>query len=347
MSTRRWLVLGVVLAAACQRPPTDSERRTVERWLLCEECVDGELDSVVALGDRALPLLKAALEGPPADRRANMRLQAEAMYTQIRDTSNLVGRQPYVAYHTDNYVASYQSRAATALQRIGTADARVIILDALRQDSLYRSDVRRAIGNAAGATFSLVTGDSQHAPLDSILKINPTVLVRDSSTGTGIKGVLVRSFVDSGGGMALDSVQRTDSAGEAVVRWRLGPSPNDSVNLLRIVAAGRAVRVRAKGHPGGARLVFLTQPIGAKVGQPLVPPVRIAVQDAWGATQTSFNQPLTLTVLGSSDTTVHNLVAGLAHLPGLSFAGPGTGFRLSAKTAGAAPAESDSFSIVP
>jgi hypothetical protein len=307
----------------------------------------GELDSVIALGRRAVPLLEAALkEGPPPDRRTHMRRQAEGMYGHMRDTS-IVSLTRYVDHYAENYVAGYQSQAALALERIGTQETREILLDALRDDANLPASVQSTLGSSLGVTLSLIVGDSQHAPVDSFVKINPMVRVRDSASGSGLEGVRVLFFVDSGSGTIVDSVERTDSAGRALVRWRLGPDPNDSLNLLRIVAVGRAVRVRAKGHAAGLRLVFLTQPSGGKAGQPIVPPVRVAVQDAWGATATSVKQPLTLTVLGAGISSMHNLVAGVVHLPSLNIPDPGTGLRLGVKTAGAAPAESDSFDIMP
>jgi hypothetical protein len=347
VSPRRALLLGLLLALpACGDDSTPAERRTVEEWLLCEECSDGELDSVVALGQRAVPLLKDALEGPTDDRRANMRRQAEAMWRGMSDTA-VVPFQLFLDHYDANYVASYQSRAAVALDTLDTPEARQILLDALRDDTEYRRDVRRVLGRSVGAQLSMVAGDSQHAPLDSFVHVNPEVMVRHVGTGTGLASVRVRFSVDSGNGIVFDPEELTDSAGRAEVRWQLGPQPKDSVNILRAVAVGHAVRFHARAHGPELRVVFVAQPRTAKVGQPLVPTVRIEVHDAWGDTQTQVNEPMVLTLIGTGIASMHNVVDGVAYLPGLSVPVPGAGFRLRAQVKGAEPAVSDSFDIGP
>jgi hypothetical protein len=345
LTTRLGALLGFVLAVAACARPTPEERRTVDRWLLCEECVDGELDSVVALGDRAVRILEAALRGPSADRRDNMRQQVEAMYRGMRDT--VISFQRYADHFASNYVASYQSRAAIALGAIGTPHARKILDGALRRDARYRADVRRALGRSVRATLSLVAGDSQHAPLDSFVKVNPTVMLRDSATGAGLKGVRVRFWVDSGGGTVSDSVRRTDKAGRAAVRWRLGPDSSRSNNILRAVAAGRAVRVHAFGHTPKLRVVFLDQPSSGTVDQPIAPSVRFAVQDAWGITQTNVNQTAVVTVEGTKLGSMSRIVRGVAQVPELRIPEPDTGLVLMVRVPGAAPALSKPFDISP
>ena len=347
MSPRRAVLLGILLALqACGDDSTPAERRAVEEWLLCEECSEGELDSVIALGDRAVPLLKDALEGPTDDRRANMRQQAEAMWRGMSDTT-VVAFQAFLEHYDANYVASYQSRAAVALDSLDTPEASQILLDALRNDSAFRRDVRRVLGRSVGAQLSMVAGDSQDAPLDSFVQVNPEVMVRDSSTGAGLASVRVLFSVDSGNGIVFDAEELTDTAGRAEVRWKLGPRPKDSINLLRAVAAGHAVRFHARAHGPELRVVFVVQPQHGTVDQPLVPPVRIEVQDAWGDTQTQINEPMLLNLVGTGIASMHNVVDGVAHLPGLSLPVPGAGFRLRAQVKGAEPAVSDSFDIMP
>ncbi|HEU5041535.1 MAG TPA: hypothetical protein VFT84_11965 [Gemmatimonadales bacterium] len=307
--------------------------------------MEGELDSVVALGDRAVPLLGRALKGPAAERRANMRRQAEGAYALIADSSIMI-RQTFLDRYEANYISSYQARAAVALGRIGTPSARRIVMAALQNSSGYRTDVQRALGAAVRAVLTVVAGDGQHAPLDSFVRVEPVVRVRDSATGAGIKGIRVRFFVDSGGGRA-DSMRITDDSGRVSVRWRLGPDADDSLNLLRVVAGGRAARIRATGHPDTLRLVFTTQPGSAKAGQAIVPTVHVAAQDAWGSTDTSLNQPATVTVVGTHLMRAYSLVAGRAQLTGFTVPMAGVGFRIRAETSGAVETESDSFDVAP
>ena len=51
-----------LVAAACGF--ADTEQQAVRVWLLCDECTDGERESVNAIGHRAVPFLTEALRGP-------------------------------------------------------------------------------------------------------------------------------------------------------------------------------------------------------------------------------------------------------------------------------------------
>lgn len=340
----RSLALGTLAIAltACDSPKP-AEERAIRRWLLCEECVEGELDSVVALGSRGEKAMRRALKGPPDDRLANMRRQAEAMYARIPNPG--ISRQKYVEHYTGNYVASYQSRAVVALTRFNTPSAHAALVDALRNDAPYRQDVRRILGKSVGAVSTVVAGDSQHAPLDSLVRVDPTILVRDSITARALSNVRVIFRVDSGGGRVIDSVRFTDGEGKAAVRWQLGPS--DSVNVVAVLAAGQTLRIRALGHPYGNRVVFLMQPNNARIGQPIPPPPRIAVQDAWGTTQSSFNRDAVVSVQGTNTQAAYNIVGGLATISDLRVFSPGSGFRLRVSIAGVPPASSARFDVTP
>lgn len=332
----------VVTLLACE--PTAEERSIVRRWLLCEECREGELDAVVALRDRATGALGEALRGPPASGRQNIRDQARAMFDRIPGglASN---QQQYVDRFLANYVASYQSRSAVALGLIGTPAARAILLEALRSDTTSRDDVLTALGAAAQLSLSRFAGDTQSAPLDSTVLIAPTVLVLDSTTGQPLGNVRVVFQVDAGGGRVADSVQRTSPTGLASVRWQLGAI--DSINILRAVAAGRAVRFHATGHGSTPRLVFVVQPSNGVLGQPIGPVVRVAVLNAWGQRDSSFNGNATLTVVGNAFALIQPVVAGDAVIPSLILNFTGTGLRLRVQAIGATPALSEPFDIVP
>jgi hypothetical protein len=337
----------LVLALAGCEPEWDldpREDRLVRRWLLCEECVNGELDSVIALGSRGQAAMEHALRrGPTKERRNKMRRQAEAMYARIPSPAP-VSRQRYVDHYLSNYVTIYSSRAIVALRRINTPSSHAALVRAMRPDGRYRYDVRRLLGESVGSLVSVVVGDSQHAPLDSFVRVNPTILVRDTTTGQVLSNVRVVFRVDSGGGSVGDSIRLTNPSGRANTRWRLGAS--DSVNVLRVTAAGRVIRLRAFGHPYGNRVVFFVQPRNATVGQPIPPPPKVAVQDAWGTTQSGFNQDVVVSVQGTSVQAAYTLVGGLGTISDLRVFNPG-GFRLRAVVAGVPPALSDSFTVAP
>jgi len=355
----RDLALAASIAQAQSPPP-----RTITRWLLCEECTEGELDSVLVLGDSAIDPLAAALQGPPKEGIENMRRQIEAMYNRTPGISR--DKAQYVSYYLANYTALYQRRAAVGLDSINTPRADSVLTDALHRGG-YRADVTRVIGRSVGVSVSSDSGALRPGPLDSVgtptvgisaisdsgafqhgalgafVRVNPTVLVRDSSSGKGLSGIHVRFHVDSGGGTVDDSAT-TDASGRASVRWRLGAS--DSVNVLSAFVAGEVVRFRALGHPAGLRLVFLTQPTDVRDRERMTPPVRIAVQDEWGA-QVPLNDPdgVTVIVEGSSTRATIPIVNGIADLSDLRFNGRGR-VRITARGLGTV-AHSAPFEIRP
>lgn len=341
----RWCygaLLGLVIVlAACH--PTGAERSTVRRWLLCEECNEGELDAVVSLGNNGVGALADALNGPPLEGRANVRLQAEAMFNRL--TGARLTQSEYVSHFVANYVATYQSRSIVALGRIGTPQAHAALIQALQGETIYRDDVLKQLGAAAQVSLSRFAGEAQSAPLDSFVLVSPTVLVRDSTTGQPLRNVRVRFLVDSGGGRVADTVQRTGTSGLASVRWRLGAA--DSVNVLLASVAGRTVRFHAAGHGFTPRIVFTTQPGNGTVGHPLTPAPGIVVLDPWGRKILTFNGTVRVTINGTAFALLQRVVAGEASIPGVVPPTPGTGFRLGVAMIGATTTTSAPFDVVP
>src|SRR5687767_10910322 len=84
--------VAVLMLTACG--PSASEKRQVERWLLCDECVAGERDSVVALGNRVLGLLDRGLRGPDSTRYRNVRRQFQASYARVETAAAQAGTTP-------------------------------------------------------------------------------------------------------------------------------------------------------------------------------------------------------------------------------------------------------------
>jgi hypothetical protein len=127
-------------------PPSAAEQ--VKSWLECEECTDGELRHVVRLGDEAVPGLAAALQhGPAEESLARLRKGLLATYAQLKDYGPVpMTEEEYVRTYTENVVALYQVRAATALGAIGGAEARRTLEKALGRGD--RQDVQQAIRTA-------------------------------------------------------------------------------------------------------------------------------------------------------------------------------------------------------
>jgi len=121
-------VLLLLAATGCLSTP---ERRAVDAWLACEECLAGELDSVVTLGWRAVPALSSVLNGAADSVTRTAVEQFAQSYLRIRhfrslglgtmqgidDSASFVLR--YLAPHR----AAIQKRAVLALWNIGTPSA--------------------------------------------------------------------------------------------------------------------------------------------------------------------------------------------------------------------------------
>jgi hypothetical protein len=140
------LLLAAALLATDCVPPNPVVGNQVYRLMECEECNAGELDSVLALGQLAVPELAIRLrDGPPATRVTRYRsflVERLTALRRLRSAGPQAGTPDSAAYvqaFLDNYKASYQVRSAGALGRIGGPDARVALQNALA--SHLRDDV--------------------------------------------------------------------------------------------------------------------------------------------------------------------------------------------------------------
>ena len=118
------LLFGTAFLGACDQTIPDP---TTVRALVCEECVDGEYDSVVVRGDAALPALVRAMAGPGNARQA--RIRAAAMDNAVRiaafDSSRTWPNRALVAeMAVQRFRSSWQRRAIMLMRRIGTPAAR-------------------------------------------------------------------------------------------------------------------------------------------------------------------------------------------------------------------------------
>lgn len=126
--------LGALLLLGCTPPGTD--RDVLNAWLTCVECVDGELDSVVALAQR-MPrtvdtLRRDLLSGfsPPARDRVTRQLAA-AYLRMARYVASHPGADSlpftqieYVDLYRGKMELIYRGRSARALAKIGGPRAR-------------------------------------------------------------------------------------------------------------------------------------------------------------------------------------------------------------------------------
>lgn len=141
------LIIAACLVGGCttQRVLSLEDYGWLERWLTCDECVNGEREIARRMGDRAVGKLDAALVAPSPQRTALMR-------GKLRDSYRFANKpgadsDAYINPRLENYIATYQKRAAISLGDIGTKPARDAIDRAIRDSAArdYRPDVMRTI----------------------------------------------------------------------------------------------------------------------------------------------------------------------------------------------------------
>ena len=343
MTRRRTLAVAGLCVALGACHPTRTERDTVRRWLLCEECNRGELDAVAALKDRVTGMLADALKGPPASGREHVRRQAEERFKRL--VSPAFTLSAYVAHYDSNYVATYQAHAAVALGRIGTPAARAALFTAMQNDSVYRSDVLRAFAVAAPVVLDTAAGASQAAPRDSAVRVDPSASLFDTIANRAVPNIRVAFTVDSGGGKVTDSIRRTDGTGVASTHWTLGTGP-DSVNVLRATTFRRSVTFRATGHGLTPRLAFAARPANGTEGQPL-PAIKVFVLDAWDQKDTTVSGTAQAVIIGTGASATGPVVKGIVDFPNLVPNTSGAAFQIRVKAVGATPAVSEPFDVAP
>lgn len=147
-----------------------AEKRTMDAWLNCTDCRDGELGRVERIAAEkpgaTTKYLSASLQGPPSDRVANVTQQFAESWARIAAVSPPPLAEPdYIRLHVENYKAGQQLRSARALARIGTSDSREALHDALAADSTtkrFRDDVRAYVTGLVVETGLPAIGVSVH-----------------------------------------------------------------------------------------------------------------------------------------------------------------------------------------
>lgn len=138
----------------------DSE--VVERYLNCEDCLDGELEAVLEVGDRASPILLEFLASGPSpetlrstEKGLNETYAQMAEYAKIQEDRTLQPRQSqdeFVRTFLDNLNAQYQTRSVRAIVLIGDEVAiektRVLLEEQLARTE--RDDLRAMLLLALG-----------------------------------------------------------------------------------------------------------------------------------------------------------------------------------------------------
>ena len=162
----RALALVVVLGSlSC-----DHSRRnaTVRRWLLCIECIEGELSAVVHLRDAAVPILKESLRGPSPEESTGVALR---IGREFEETKRWTSRHPtrgdssarqllpdsstYVQTYVVNYIEKVQGRSAIALAAIDSDKARGALRKVWQTDSIRLQPIARRLVDSLVQTFNV------------------------------------------------------------------------------------------------------------------------------------------------------------------------------------------------
>jgi hypothetical protein len=122
---RAVLVTLTAITAGChhrgttQPSPAVIEQR-VYTFMLCQECIGGELANVVALGGSAVPLLRSTLlTGPPPAHAASLKLLLSTPARAVSPPPDTASINLQVA----DFDAMYRVRAVAVLTAIGGSDA--------------------------------------------------------------------------------------------------------------------------------------------------------------------------------------------------------------------------------
>ena len=132
----------LALAVAGCRPPTPAER-SVDRYMNCIECMNGELAAVIQFGTQTVPQLRQIIvSGPPASVLDEVRDREDRAFAAIAQSGlDTSGVKNFADLYVSNTIARYQVRAGIALRAIGGTAARQALDQALTVVTL-RSDVR-------------------------------------------------------------------------------------------------------------------------------------------------------------------------------------------------------------
>lgn len=249
MTRRRLLMLltlVVLVAASVVLMRNDLDpKETVNAWLLCDECSDGELSRVIALDRRAISLLTASLNtGPDSQQRANIRTQlrsdaaAVSRLGEMRVGVSAIDTNAFFDRYVDNYAQTYRERALLALTVLkDTARARKAIDSLVALDAVAPLGWSNTLRTAALAHRTGVT-ELKILPIPD-LRVGQTRIVRVQIVGDQ-NAVLTWSSTDA----AVATVSGSNrvitglGVGRTIVRACWTPQGGDPP-----ICAIRAVRV--------------------------------------------------------------------------------------------------------
>src|SRR5262245_49867118 len=127
------LPLLLLCTATCSSPVTETNRRIITAWLVCDECVGGEQQRVVDRGAAVIPYLTDAIKQGPTryyDSVSTLQARENSARTQrYRRDHQLVPMSAtdssgFVDSHREAFALTWRLRAAQALNAIDPVAAR-------------------------------------------------------------------------------------------------------------------------------------------------------------------------------------------------------------------------------
>ncbi|MGH7528598.1 MAG: invasin domain 3-containing protein, partial [Gemmatimonadales bacterium] len=132
----------------------------------------------------------------------------------------------------------------------------------------------------AAITAAVRSGDGQSGPVGAQLA-QPIVVRALDQLGNPVPGASIALTL--GAGSVPDSSPRTDSTGQARVRWTLGRVAGRQELSVRLEGSKSGLEVSARGQPlRPANIAFVSAPTAATAGRPLAKPLAVEVTDAYG-----------------------------------------------------------------
>jgi hypothetical protein len=198
--------------------------------------------------------------------------------------------------------------------------------------------------SAAGSAFAtqpLVQAVDSFGTLDTTF-VSPVTLAIKSGSGTAGATLSGTKTVNAVGGVATFAGLSIDKVGTGyqltATSGALAAGDSSTFNIT----AGAA-----------SQLVFTTSPGSATAGSAFAPQPVVEARDALGNLDTSFAGAIVVAIKSGTGTagamlagtTTLNASGGVATFPGLSIDKSGTGYRLTASSAGLAGADSSTFNI--
>ena len=207
--------------------------------------------------------------------------------------------------------------------------------------------------NVLGLTLALVISPSATATSGVPFEQQPVILVRDGNNLT-LSGVAVTVTVASGTGILGGATTSITTANGAASFEDLTITGPPEAHTLQFDAAGAipvtSGPIAVVSTP--SLLVFTQQPPSGRVGQPLTPPIQVALRDQYGNTVPGAN-PVSIRLGNNpgnavlSGTTTVNAVNGVATFGDLALDKPGTGYTLVVSSSGLTGATSAAFNVTP